>query len=156
MPRRDPGEIFRRMELDMHRFTEEALRAFLDQPGSGHGFWQPPADVHETKEGWLIKLELAGVTAETVSVVLAADGRRLVVSGNRSESPQDRTGRVGCRQLEIYFGPFERIFVLPEGADVDRDRITATLRNGFLSVHLPRRAPAGNIRIIPIEVEPTQ
>jgi HSP20 family protein len=156
MARRDPNEIFRRMELDMHRFTEEALRAFLETPGAGHGFWQPAADIHETKDGWTIKLELAGVGADSVSVLLTGDGRRLVVSGHRKEDPEDRRDRVGCRQLEVYFGPFERTFVLPEGAQVDRDAIRATMRNGFLNIHLPRRSPQGAVRIIPIEVEVTR
>ena len=56
-----------------------------------------------------------------------------------------------CHQLEIYFGPFERTFELPEDFRVDRDAITATLKNGFLTIRLPERSfSAMPTRKIPI------
>ncbi|MFM7320697.1 MAG: Hsp20/alpha crystallin family protein [Armatimonadota bacterium] len=155
MARRDPSDLFRRMELDMHRFTEEALRAFLETPGQA-AFWQPPADFHETRDGWSITLELAGVASDAMQIVLSGDGRRLSVSGQRTEPATDRQDRTGCRHLEIYFGPFERVFPLPEEADVDREGIVATLRNGFLTVKLPRRRNKPAVRIIPVELEGDQ
>jgi len=152
MARRDASDLFRRMELDMHRFTEEALRAFLESPGQAP-FWQPPADVHETRDGWSITMELAGVSSEAIHISLSGDGRRLSISGQRTEPAIERVDRIGCRHLEIYFGPFERIFVLPEEADVDRDGLAAVLRNGFLTIRLPRRKPRESVRIIPVEME---
>jgi HSP20 family protein len=141
----------RQMELDLHRFTEDALRSFLDGPGGLSRFWQPPADVHETEAGLTFKLELAGATVESLNVSLSGDGRSLTVSGGRTESDSERAGRVQCRQLEIYFGPFERTFVLPEGFEADRDLITATLKTGFLTISLPRRercpAPPRSIKV---------
>ena len=59
-----------------------------------------------------------------------------------------------CHQLEIYFGPFERTFELPEDFVADRDAITATLKNGFLTIRLPeRKSRALPTRTIPIEME---
>ncbi len=152
MARRDPSDLFRRMELDMHRFTEDALRAFMETSGQAP-FWQPPADFHETREGWSVTVEIAGEPAEAMHIALSADGRRLSISGQRIEPAADREDRVGCRHLEIYFGPFERTFLLPEEAEVDRDAIVATLRNGILLVKLPRRRARPGVRIIPVEME---
>ena len=149
---RDYRDILRQMETDMQRFAEEAFFGFWDQPSGLNRFWQPPADVHETAAGVLIKMELAGVTAEDLQVSLSADGRRLTVSGVRAERQDERLERKGCHQLEIYFGPFERTFPLPPESDIDRDAISASLRDGFLVIALPRRArqelPS---RTIPIE-----
>lgn len=153
MARRNPSDLFRRMEMDMHRFTEEALLAFLESPSARSSFWQPAADIYETRDGFAIKVELAGVATDSVSVALSGDGRRLTVAGNRIEPASERENRTGCRQLEIYFGPFERTFALPENAQIQRDLISATLRNGFLTIQLPRRARENAVRIIPIEVE---
>jgi len=134
----------------MQRFSEEAF-GILDMPNR---FWQPPADVHETDAGIVIKVELAGLTTENVNVSLSGDGRRLTVSGVRAEQQEERTMRTGCHQLEIYFGPFERTFALPTDFEIERDGISATLREGFLTITLPRRAPAPLVsRSIPIEVE---
>jgi HSP20 family protein len=154
MPWREERDVFRQMEFDMHRFTEEALRAFLDGPGGFSRFWQPSADIHETESGFVFKLELSGASTDSLAVALSGDGKRLTVSGSRTEPDEERAGRIGCQQLEIYFGPFERTFVLPGEFEADRDRIGATLKNGFLTITLPRKektvAPP---RSIPIEVE---
>ena len=151
---RNYRDLLRQMETDMQRFAEEAFFGSWDQPSGLNRFWQPAADVHETAAGVLIKLELAGVTAEDLQVALSADGRRLTVSGVRTERSDERLERRGCHQLEIYFGPFERTFPLPPEADIDRDGISATLRDGFLVIALPRRARQEALppsRTIPIE-----
>ena len=154
MARRDYRDLLRQMEQDMQRFTEEAFVSFFDNPTTYHRFWQPAADVHETPAGIVIKLELAGVTTESVNVSLSGDGRRLVVSGTRAEENDERISRIGCHQLEIYFGPFERTFLLPDDREIDRDSIAATLKDGFLTITLPRRERAALVsRNIPIAIE---
>ena len=146
---RDHRDLMRQMEYDMHRFTEEAF-GFLDTP---ERFWQPGADVHETDAGVVVKMELAGVTAEGLQVSLSGDGRRLTVGGVRSEGAEERVLRTGCHQLEIYFGPFERTFTVPGDFETERDAISATLKDGFLTITLPRRKHAHVPRPIPIEVQ---
>lgn len=138
----------------MTRFTEEALRAFLDAQGGLSRFWQPATDIHETPDALVIRMEVAGATTETLSVTLSGDGEHLTISGTRGEPAGERAARVQCHQLEIYFGPFERTFELPDDFKVDRDEITATLKNGFLTIYLPeRRQPVQPTRTIPIEME---
>jgi len=155
MARRDYRDLLRQMEMDVYRFTEEAFVSFQDAAMASGRFWQPAADIHETAAGILIKLELAGVTTDNVTVSFSGDGRHLNVSGVRSEQHQERALRTGCHQLEIYYGPFERTFVLPTEADIDRDRISATLKDGFLTITLPRRErrvlPTRTIRVEAIE-----
>ena len=48
-------------------------------------------------------------------------------------------GAVRLHQMEIATGPFERRLRMP--ADVDRDRVTAHLEDGLLTVTLRRRVP---------------
>jgi len=154
MARRDYRDLLRQMEQDMQRFTEEAFVSFFDNPTNYSRFWQPAADVHETEAGIVIKVELAGVTTDSVNVALSGDGRRLVISGSRAEEHGERTKRTSCHQLEIYFGPFERTFLLPNDLEIDRDGISATLKDGFLTIVLPRRERAPLVsRNIPIAVE---
>ena len=136
---RDFRDLLRQMETDMERFTDEAFYGFYNQPGT-HRFWQPNADMHETDSGVVIKMELAGATADNITVALSADGRKLTVGGARSEKRDEREHRCACHQLEIYFGPFERTFGLPAERPIDRDAISANLRDGFLTIVLPYRA----------------
>lgn len=154
MAYRNYRDLFRHMESDLHRFAEEAFFGFFDPPSGVNRFWQPAADVHQTNAGIQIKMELAGVSTNTVQVSLSADGRQLTVSGVRSEQEEERAERTCCQQLEIYFGPFERTFVIPSEMEVDRDAISATLKEGFLIINLPRRERQPVVsRSIPIEVQ---
>ena len=149
---REYRDLLRQMEYDMQRFTDDSLRGFLENPAAVSRFWQPAADIHETDSGVVIKLELSGVTVEDVSVALSGNGRELTVSGVRSETLSDREERTGCHLLEIYYGPFERTFHLPPEGDIDRDAITATLKDGFLTITLPRRPEISRRRSIPIQI----
>ena len=144
---RDYRDLMRQMDYDMHRFTEEAF-GFLE---TANRFWEPGADIHETDAALVIKMEVAGVSADTVQVSLSADGRRLLVSGVRAEAAAERVTRTGCHQLEIYFGPFERTFNVPSEMEIARDAISATLKDGFLTVTLPKRA-ATQSRPVAIEI----
>ena len=154
MASRDYRSLLRQMEHDMQRFAEEAFFGFFDAPHGLSRFWQPAADVHETAGGVQIKVELAGIAAENLNVSLGADGRRLTVSGVRGEAEEERGERTHCHQLEIYFGPFERTIVLPPDIEIDRDAISATLKDGFLIITLPRRDRQPILsRSIPIEVQ---
>ena len=145
---KDYRDIIRQME----QITDEAFRDFFTMPVGGTGrFWQPSVDIHETDHGILVKMELAGTRADDLQVSLSPDDRVLTISGVRGETSADRDGRVRCHQLEIYFGPFERSLVLPSNVPLDRDRITAAYRDGFLFVTLPKRArKEPQTRLIPI------
>ncbi|HLV81372.1 MAG TPA: Hsp20/alpha crystallin family protein [Chthonomonadaceae bacterium] len=129
----NPLDIFLQLENDMRRSVEDAMRATR---------FQPSVDMFETTSALVIKLEAAGVRPEKLQIVLSADDRVLTVSGERVEPGDEQRDRVRCYQLEIYFGPFERQIFLPAGLRIDRDRITANYRDGFLVISLPRREEA--------------
>ena len=136
----DYRDIIRQMEREMQQITDEAFRGFFSLPvGGASRFWQPSVDIHETEDSVLVKMELAGTKADDLQVSLSPDDRVLTISGARTEGRADREGRVGCHQLEIYFGPFERSVVLPGGIPLDRDGMSASYRDGFLLVTLPKR-----------------
>jgi len=135
--------------------ADQAFRGFFDVHLGGAGrFWQPAVDIHETQTHLVVKMELAGAQAEELNVSLSPDDRVLTVSGLRSEGQGDRNKRMRCHQLEIYFGPFERAIGLPN-IPVSRDSITASYRDGFLIVSLPKRQGQDKPqkRVIPIDNE---
>jgi len=127
------------MELEMQRLSDDALLSVFGPLGATERFWQPPVDLCETEDALVVKAELAGVHPDRINVSLSADDRMLVISGIRAEDEEERRARVRCYQLEIYYGPFERHVALPPDIPVDRDNISATYRNGVLTVRLPKR-----------------
>ncbi len=144
-------DLIRQMETEMARIADEALRGFFADVPAPNKFWQPRADVHEGADAVVVKVELAGVRPERIDVSLSSDGRLLTISGERVEEDVERTDRIRCYQLEIYFGPFERQILLPGDVRIAADAIEARFRDGFLTIVLPKRAglPA-EPRAIPI------
>jgi HSP20 family protein len=104
-------------------FTTEAERAPQ---------WQPATDLYVTPDGWLVKLELAGVYPDDVELALI--GRTLRVRGRR----RDCCAQPGCRlaHMEIAYSRFERVVELP--GDLHRARIVTEFRHGMLLVRIQR------------------
>jgi HSP20 family protein len=92
--------------------------------------WQPKADVYRMPDGWLVKLELAGVDPDDVRV--ATRGNRLRVQGTRRDARLQEC--IDCHRLEIEYSRFERVLELPglsESAEV-----AASYRDGMLLIRI--------------------
>ena len=105
--------------------------------------FQPAADFYETTQGLVVRLELAGVKPDSLSLSLA--GQELVVQGRRQ--PPSPAGIRRFIHLEMGFGAFERCFILP--IPVDPQDVQAQFLDGILEITLPRKAP--QIRQIPVK-----
>jgi HSP20 family protein len=107
--------------------------------------WNPPTDVYEVEGAIHVKIEIAGVHEEDLEI--AVDKNLLRVSGRRREEIPN-AARASYHLMEIRYGSFERVFGLP--AKLDLDAITATYRDGFLLIEVPKSHTQP--REIPIEV----
>jgi HSP20 family protein len=93
-------------------------------------FWMPAADVYETQAGWIVKLELAGVRPQDISVTVS--GNLLRIRGRRRDWIVQETQC--CRSLEICYEQFERLFELAGG--LEQGEITTEYRDGMLLVKI--------------------
>jgi HSP20 family protein len=94
--------------------------------------FRPAADLFETAAGLVLRLEVAGIPPEELSLSLA--GQELVIQGRRRLSPPPGTARI--LQHEMVTGVFERRFLLPLA--VDPEAVEARCLHGVLEVELPR------------------
>ncbi len=95
----------------------------------------PPTNVLETKESFVVRSEVPGLTESDVSVSVEDDA--LVIRGERkADVPQGY--KVHLRERQPW--AFTRKFPLP--ARVEADAVTATLKDGVLTVTLPKAAAA--------------
>lgn len=134
--------------LSIQKFAFNPIDQVLDTFNhAGRSFaWEcysPAADVRETKEGYVLDLDLPGLTEKDVEVTL--EGKHLTIRGERKAPDQ-----AGYTRVERGFGAFERVFHLPE--DVDVAKIEAKARNGVLTVTLPR-AESAKARTIAVKAE---
>lgn len=95
--------------------------------------WSPPTDVYETKERYVIKVEIAGMRDEDFEI--AFENNILLISGFRP----DQTERRAYHQMEIRFGRFELALGVP--VTVDMEKATAEYKDGFLTIMLPKNKP---------------
>jgi HSP20 family protein len=92
--------------------------------------WTPSFDVYRTARGWVLKLDLAGVRPEDVSVEV--EGPRVFVRGVR----RDRIVESGWRHysMEISYCRFQRSIQLP--SSLEGARIASEYRDGMLIVRI--------------------
>lgn len=92
--------------------------------------WCPAADVYRTQDGWIVKVDLAGIKAADVEVSI--DDKVLRISGSRRDSTCGEG--VAHYQLEITYSRFEKMIEFPRSiahASIDRD-----YRDGLLILRL--------------------
>jgi HSP20 family protein len=92
--------------------------------------WQPSADIYRTRDGWLVKFDLAGVKPGDVTVAIR--GRRLAISGFRRDSFLEEGS--SHYSMEISYNRFERSLMMP--ANLENARVTVGAREGLLLVRI--------------------
>jgi len=96
------------------------------------GTFVPRVDVHETESEVRVFADLPGLEQKDFQVELTDEG--LIIRGERRCGSEEERNAY-CR-AERPCGSFERLIPLP--CPVDADNVDATLRNGVLTIVLPR------------------
>ena len=120
----------------------EPLRNF----GQRVADWLSPAsDASASDEAYRISMELPGVSEDDIDISVH-DGV-VTVRGEKSQERQESGDTWFFSERQ--YGAFSRTFRLP--ADADGDKIEAGLKDGVLTLSVPKRGPAsGEAKKIPI------
>ena len=121
---------FEMMEARMRRLMENMFGHWSGQSIAASPKFQPAADIYETPQALIIRMELAGLTKADIS--LTVHRQELVVGGRRRFPQADPVQRF--HRLEIEYGSFERRFQLPRF--VDETGVEAEYHNGILVIKL--------------------
>lgn len=120
--------------------------AYLPSFSFKKAFHTPKVDVKETKDNYSLEMDLPGKSEKDVNVEL--NGNVLTISsGRESRKDEGRNEKDGPKWLirERSCSKFSRSFKLPD--DVDSESLSANVRNGVLTVTMPRKAPAESKKI---------
>ena len=112
---------------------EDILTHVFQDESTGH--FQPRADFGESETGYLLKLELPGMTIDQIDVEVQEN--RMLVSG---EKKVQRDEDVEWRRSDRSGGTFKREIEFAK--PVDWDQIEATLEQGVLTIRVPKSAQA--------------
>src|ERR1700752_5009620 len=109
-----------------------------DAPG-----WTPPVDLYETPDEFVLTAELPRLRRDQIQP--HADDRRIVIRGGRAAGPGREIPGEQSHRVERGHGRFSRAFALPETIDVEA--ITAELKDGVLTVTIPKAGSRGSRKI---------
>lgn len=102
--------------------------------------WSPALDLYQNNDNVVAVIELPGMRKEDIEISLH-DGT-LTISGERkSSSPNGEK----AERTERYVGGFRRSISLP--VQVDAGKVSATYRDGILTITLPKAEAAKPKRI---------
>jgi HSP20 family protein len=119
-----------------NRMVSDFFPAAPWEATSSAALFNPPVDVRDDKEGFVVSVELPGIEKEDLKVEVVEGV--LTLSGiKKQETVSDEEG---VYRAERSYGEFKRAFVLPDS--VDAGKIDAQYRNGVLTVTLPKKPEA--------------
>jgi HSP20 family protein len=118
------------LQQRMGRLMESALTG----AGAEALPWTPPVDIEETDDAWIVEAELPGVDRDDVHI--EATDNELVINGDITE--RERSGILRRKTRRV--GRFEFRVGLP--GNVDAEKVDATLRDGVLTVRVPKSEQA--------------
>ena len=99
--------------------------------------WVPPVDIYETDgHEVVLKAELPDMKREDISVTF--ENGVLTLKGERKFEPEVK--KENFQRIERRHGAFSRSFTLPN--TVDAGRISASYKDGVLTIRLPQREEA--------------
>ena len=141
LPQRRRGwDPFEQMQELMGFDPFEQFGRLLSNRGEGLQF-MPAFEVKETKEAFIFKADLPGVDEKDLDISVTED--RITVSGKRESEQRNEGERFFT--YERQYGSFSRAFTLPEG--VNADGVNAELKDGVLTLRLPKRPESQPRRI---------
>jgi HSP20 family protein len=106
--------------------------AFGDTGNETLPTWYPAADIYETKDDYVFKLEVPGLNKDDINVELK--DHTLSIKGEKKEEKEVK--KDDYHRIESYSGTFSRSFVLPK--DIDARKVNASLKDGVLELRVPK------------------
>ena len=106
-----------------------------------NSFTMPAVDVTETKNAYTLEMDLPGCTEKDVDVDLKEN---VLTISSHIEDKKEEKGKDEKNEDVQYLiterrrSQFTRRFSLPQ--DIDSENISASFKNGVLSVNIPRKA----------------
>jgi HSP20 family molecular chaperone IbpA len=134
---RDPTFWMWGEALEVLERAERLHRQFFQLGAAGHAAptWEPPVDVFETRQQFVIVVALPGVAPGQLQVEI--DGAAIVVRGLRRQPGAAASGLI--HRLELPYGRFERRIELPVHLLRLGERVLA---DGCLTLTLDKLEPA--------------
>ena len=89
-------------------------------------------DLCENKNELILQATIGGVEINELDISITND--MITIRGERKRESEDEIEKVYYN--ECFWGPFSRSLILPQ--EINADKAKATIKNGLLTIHLPK------------------
>jgi HSP20 family protein len=126
----DEEELEKITEDSKDKNAKKGIQEWIEDDGDGDG--QLTVDMYQTPNEIIIKAMVAGVKPEDLDVSITQD--MITVKGSRQKTRE--VSEEHYYYKELYWGSFSRSILLPQ--EVDSENIDAVIKNGVLTIRLPK------------------
>lgn len=116
--------------------NEEIFAQLAVKKGSGEE-GHLTVDVFQSGNDIVVQSTIAGVDPNNIDISITKD--MVTIKGHRETEEKTKTADYYHR--ELYWGSFSRSIILP--SDIDPDNAKASMKNGVLTIRLPKAEMAG-------------
>lgn len=92
--------------------------------------WNPAADVYSSRDGWIVKVDLAGICSDDLELELHDSSLR--IRGCRRDTFYKEG--LAYQQMEITYSRFEKTIQFP--CSIEQASLAHDYRDGFLIINL--------------------
>jgi HSP20 family protein len=117
---------------ELNSFFELPFWSSSTRAGQLFTHWSPALDLYQSNDNMIAVVELPGMRKEDIEISLH-DGT-LTISGERKRETSSNGEK--AERTERYIGTFRRSIALP--TRLDANKVSATYRDGILTVTLPK------------------
>lgn len=105
----------------------------------------PAINVIESDTDYKVEVAAPGMTKEDFNIHLSEDNELVISMEKKNETKEEDNNSRKYLRREFSYSKFEQALVLPE--DVEKDKISANVTDGVLTVDLPKRTPEEKAKI---------
>ncbi|MFC1687694.1 Hsp20/alpha crystallin family protein [Patescibacteria group bacterium] len=135
-------------QKDKTILVEEDESASIDHDWMAEDFsGQLAVDVYQTEKDIVIKSTIAGVRPEELDISINND--MVTIRGKRDKEIEAKD--VEYFYKECFWGGFSRSIILP--TEVKVDKVQSNLKNGILTIILPKVMKANKVKVIKVSEE---
>lgn len=105
----------------------------------------PAINVIESDKDYKVEVAAPGMTKDDFTIHLSEDNELIIAMEKKSEtSEKDKENKKYLRR-EFSYSKFQQALVLPD--DVEKDKISANVSDGVLTIDLPKRTPEEKTKV---------
>jgi HSP20 family protein len=127
-----PADRWSNLRDELNSFFELPVWSSFARTGQLFTGWSPALDLYQSNDNVIAVVELPGMRKEDIEISL--HNGTLTISGERKRENSSDGDK--AERTERYIGRFRRSIALP--TRVDAGKVSATYRDGILTVTLPK------------------